>query len=226
MTLAVQALADSIEDVIWSLPAGDLAASAPAFAALLRSAGVRLEDLLVELADETLALCVQKQFFRRHAFEEWLVNRYEKALLGWLLRRTGDSDRARDLVQDFYVKLLEGPALASYDANYPFRPWFWQVVRRFYCDGLRRHHPALPVGDVSSGGPGPFEEATAGELRERVDEALLRLPPLQQRILQESIQGRDAGSLARELDIPKSHVYRHLFRARRTLESELGLQVG
>jgi hypothetical protein len=66
----------------------------------------RLRLLLAEWADETLALAIQKNCFRKHCFEELLVHRYEAALRRWFYRQTGDWDRVLDLLQGLYLHLL------------------------------------------------------------------------------------------------------------------------
>jgi RNA polymerase sigma factor (sigma-70 family) len=219
--LPLPALTEATCEVIWTLPAEELAAAETAFAAFFRVAGVSVEALLAEFPDETLALCVQKHFFFRQAFEEWLVTRYEDSLRGFFLRRTRDPERSRDLVQDFYVKLLEGPAIQRYDPCRPFRTWYWQVVRNFLIDEQRGLHPTEELGETPFLDPDPFEQAVAAELRRRVDEVIDSLPLVRRQVLRATMQGRQPADLAQELGLPIRQVYRHLFQARRAVEREL-----
>jgi RNA polymerase sigma factor (sigma-70 family) len=207
--------------LIWTLPAEELSAAEPAFAGLFRAGGVSVEALLAGFADETLALCVQKRFFHRRAFEEWLVTRYEAALRGFFLRRTHDPERTDDLVQDLYVKLLFGPAILHYDPTRPFRTWYWQVVRNFLIDERRGVRPTEELGEQPFLAPDPFEQAVAAELSERLEAIIDDLPPVRRQVLRAAMQGRQPAALAEELGLPIRHVYRHLYQARRAVEREL-----
>src|SRR6516165_2141751 len=85
-----QALAAALEDVIWSAPQAQLQAAAPVIMSFLEAAGCKVPALLEEMCDEALAVAVKKGFLSHLAFEELLVNRYERALLCWFYRKTGD----------------------------------------------------------------------------------------------------------------------------------------
>jgi RNA polymerase sigma-70 factor (ECF subfamily) len=220
-SVGLATLASALEEVIWSVPREQLASTGSTLLALLAAANYTPADVLAEMADETLAVAVQKAFLRKEAFEEWLVNRYEPALLHWFYRRTGDPERALDLVQELYVKLLTGHTLANYNPEQEFRPWLWRVVHNLWVSSLRRKR--LPISLIAdeeqpSRTPPPIEEAAAHELESRIDAVVRELPGAQQQILREAMNGASAGQIAEQLKIPKQRVFQLLFKARRRVE--------
>lgn len=71
----------------------------------------------------------------------WAVDaleRFERPLLAYARRFTGDLDAARDLVQDAFLKLCEQP-LASDDPK--LGPWLFRVCRNRGIDRLRKEGP-------------------------------------------------------------------------------------
>jgi RNA polymerase sigma factor (sigma-70 family) len=222
-------LAAALEAVVWSMPAEQLAASEPVVRALIEAAGCDLADVLAEMPDESLALAVQKDFLRKPAFEEWLVNRYERDLLRWFYRRTGSMDRAQDLTQELYLKLLTRSALANYNPECLFRPWLWAVVHNLWVGHLRRRRTqvALPDEDfLPASGAAPAEEAACRETEHRLEAAVRELPAVQQYVLREAMSGSNADRMAQDLGLPKQRVFQLLFRARRAIERALGLGPG
>jgi RNA polymerase sigma factor (sigma-70 family) len=219
-----QTLAPALEDIIWSLPDAQLQAGEPATRALVAAAGCNLATILEEMSDETLAMAVQKDFLRKAAFEEWLVNRYEKALLRWFYWRTGDWDLSQDLTQDLYVKLLTKSTLAAYHPDCQFRPWLWTVVHHLWVSEWRRRQKERSIPDLErpSNGPSPQEEAAARELETRVEAIVQQLPEPRQRVLRGAMTGASADQIAQELGLPKQRVFRELFKARRFVERALG----
>jgi RNA polymerase sigma factor (sigma-70 family) len=218
-----QELAFVMEEAIWSVPDQHLEPAEPFLRAFVAAAGFGLPSVLVEMADETLARAVQNNLLRGPAFEEWVVRRYEPALRQWFYRRTNSLDRAADLVQELYLKLLTPRVLASYNPDYPFPPWLWRVVQRFWIDELRQGSPPLQRLPPDQAGyqPEPADEVAALELRGQLETAVTILPLMQRRVFLLALQGSDAGQIAHSLELPKSKVYRLLFHARRALEHDL-----
>jgi RNA polymerase sigma-70 factor, ECF subfamily len=221
-------LAAALEEVLWSHAAEPLAAAQSVLRALLSAAGCDLPEVLAEMADETLVLAVQKGFLRQQAFEECLVNRYEPALLVWSFRRTGNLERAQDLVQELYVKLLTQSVLDTYKPSCLFRPWLWRVVHNLWISEVRRQHKTegLPDEEPPAYGPLPPEEAAFNELEHRVEAIVRELPGAQQQVLREAMHGSDADAIAQKLGIAKPKVFRLLFKTRRHVERILGLDTG
>lgn len=226
MTVSAHELARAVDEVIWS---GEIepAPAEPALRVLLRAQGVALRDILAELSDESLAQAYRRGLFCHPAFEELLVNRSERPLRVWFYKRTQNLDRSQELLQEFYVKLLTTNALARYDPEYPFRPWFWRVVQNFWFGELRRRQQGISSTSLLSieptRQPGPVEEVLARELQEQLDEAVSLLPEEEREVILRTSNGEKASQIAQELNLPLSHVYRLHFRARRAIEHRLNL---
>jgi RNA polymerase sigma factor (sigma-70 family) len=191
--------------------------------ALLDAAGCPVAAVLAEMADETLALAIQKRFLPNLAFEELMVNRQERSLLRWLYRGTANVEEAQDLLQNLYLKLLAGHALSKYDPNHPFRPWLWRVVHNLWIGEMRRHRAQAhdPDREVAATGPAPWEEAAFHETQSRVEAALRVLPEAQERVLRQAMDGEAADAIAQRCELSKCQVYQLLFKARRQMEKLL-----
>ena len=86
----------------------------------------------------------------RTSDDGWAVEalaRFERPLLAYARRYTGDLDAARDLVQDAFLKLCEQP-LAIDDPR--LGPWLFRVCRNRGIDRLRKERPRPPVGGARS----------------------------------------------------------------------------
>jgi RNA polymerase sigma factor (sigma-70 family) len=223
MESSASPLAVALETVIREVPDEHLGPSEPAFRAFLKAQGRAPEDVLRELSDGTLAVAVRKRFFRNEAFEEWLVNRHEEALWRWFYRWTGDAEKAAELTQALYVKLLTDKVRDGYDPDRLFLPWLWKVARHLCTDHYRRapREGPWPTWEQASRDPSPEEEAFARELGERAEAAMAGLSAEQRNVLRGAMGGASADDLARELGLPKSRVYRLLFLARRRVEGAL-----
>jgi RNA polymerase sigma factor (sigma-70 family) len=221
-----ETLASALEEVLWSLPADQLAPADQALRTLLAAAGCTPAELLAEMADESLVLAIQKRFLRNLAFEELMVNRYEKVLLRWFGRRLGGLDRAQEFTQELYLKLLTNNTLGTYNSACPFAPWLWRVAHNLWVGEMRRRHlEGLPDWqEPSSTHPGPLEEAAGRELEERIEEIMRDLPAAHQQVLREAMNGASADDTARRLGLTKAEVYRFLFRARRQVEQALSAE--
>jgi RNA polymerase sigma-70 factor (ECF subfamily) len=223
-----ETLAAALGEVIWTLPDSQLRAAEPAFRALLAAGGWNVPGVLREMPDETLAVAVQKGFLRTEAFEEWLVNRYEKVLLRWFYSRTGNWENAQDLTQELYLKLLRKDPSPAYDPSHLFSPWLWTVVRNMQISDWRRQQKHVGLCDLAlpSSAPAPQEEAAARELESRADAVILELPDPQQPVLRAAMNGASADEIALKVGLPKQRVFQLLFKARRFVERALGLDTG
>jgi RNA polymerase sigma-70 factor (ECF subfamily) len=219
-----ETLSGALADVIGQLPCHQLEAADPMVRRLVASAGYTLPSILAELADEILAVAVQKNFLRKLAFEELMVHRHEKALRRWFFRHTGNWTLVEDLTQDLYLKLLAKNTLAGYNPDYPFGPWLWKVVYNLWVGEWRRTRKQVQLAEREQvdHGPSPPDEAVSRELEERLEVAVGALPPLQQRVFRGAMRGANTASLAQELGQPRERVSQLLFKARRQVERALG----
>src|SRR5262245_44205273 len=90
----------------------------------------------------------------REAFGE-LVVRYERKLQRVLRRLVHDSEVARDLAQETFLKVYRN--LAQYDASRRFAPWLFRVAVNLAVDWLRRRRPAYRLSQLAQGDSNAME---------------------------------------------------------------------
>jgi RNA polymerase sigma factor (sigma-70 family) len=155
---------------------------------------------------------------RNFAFE-LLVERTRDRLRRFLVQRCQcrDSHLVEDLVQQVLIKLyLLGE---QFDPRRSFWGWLYRIARNEYIDALRRLRPGdVGVGQTGSG----FLESDAGdqvadnsnpesialdqERRRLLDEAVKKLPSLQQNIVQLKRDGISGKEIAGRLAISQAYV--------------------
>lgn len=118
------------------------------------------------------------------AFAE-LYDRYAPRVRRFLRHQVGDDDRAEDLLQQTFMKMIE--ALPRYRAQgVPFGAWVFRVARNLVIDARRTAHPASPIESVADTLAGPQDPARTVEQadeRARLLAALDGLPADQRDVL-------------------------------------------
>jgi RNA polymerase sigma-70 factor, ECF subfamily len=156
-----------------------------------------------------------------------LVRRYIRAATLLASQLLGDRDEAEDIVQDAFT--IVHRSLGKFDAERPFAPWFFAIVRRLAANrrsrGLRRQRLMRLWGrGVEARAESP--PADAGLLArldaETVRRAMEELSPMQ-RACFELVAVRDLSieTVAAMHGISESTVRQHVFRARAALRGAL-----
>ena len=118
------------------------------------------------------------------AFAE-LYDRYAPRVRRFLRHQVGDDDRAEDLLQQTFMKMIE--ALPRYRTQgVPFGAWVFRVARNLVIDARRTAHPASPIESVAETLAGPQDPARAVEQaddRARLLAAVDALPADQRDVL-------------------------------------------
>lgn len=161
-----------------------------------------------------------------------LVVRHARLAGAVALSVVADYDAAKDVVQESFVKVLEG--LATLEDASRFRGWLRNVVRTTALDHLRRRKvvgraaqelpgqdddggPALPAPDV-----GPDDLLARAELRAQVREEIAHLPESQREVvLLKYLDGRSYEEIADITGLTVNTIESRLFRARATLRRRL-----
>ncbi|MGQ0723524.1 MAG: sigma-70 family RNA polymerase sigma factor [Candidatus Eiseniibacteriota bacterium] len=155
-----------------------------------------------------------------------LVCRYERGLYNLAYRMTHDSEQARDLTQEIFVRVHR--SLRKYDPVYPFTSWIYRVGSNLCIDWIRRRRldtvsldaPSVsgedgPTRELRDSARGPGEEL---ELRQRsaiLADCLAKLPEAHRMILVLRHQRElSYDEIAVALDLPLGTVKARIHRAR------------
>jgi RNA polymerase sigma-70 factor (ECF subfamily) len=188
---------------------------------------VELPDTLTTCSDEDLLVR-----FCRGETEAFglLVRRYERELYGYLRRYLGDGSLAEDVFQNTFLQLYIKSA--QYEPGRPVRPWLYTMATHQAIDALRRNgrHQAVSLEQrreepgegesttllemIETRGPGPLDQASEQERRERVRASVDRLPDfLRQVLILAYYQGLKYREIAEILEIPVGTVKSRLHAA-------------
>ena len=159
-----------------------------------------------------------------------LVERYHAPLIKFLIRMTGQTQTAEDLVQEAFIRILtyRGAAPAR------FRPWIYQIARNLARDtfrsaAFRRETEGLPdeaPGLEWAADPPDIEGlALQSSAYQQVSALLQRLPASQREVLvlrfyHELPMKEISAITGAPLGTVKSRLFHGLRRARRILEAE------
>lgn len=135
---------------------------------------------------------------------EWirsLLNRYEGPLVRYASQFLGDIDRARDVVQDTFLKLCsENPSRIGDHAG----PWLFTVCRNRALDVIRKEKRMNPLDEehiavLESDQMNPAEAYERHETTNLVLKALNHLPRRQQEVIrlkfQEGLSYKEIGQI-------------------------------
>jgi RNA polymerase sigma-70 factor (ECF subfamily) len=199
-----------------------------ALAAVSRSQLKTLEDIkLVELFNDGEAL----------AFEE-LFERYEKRIFYFILRSVKDRERAEELAQDVFLRVID--SIDSFQQTASFKSWLFTIARNICIDHARRQkhrktrslqeHVSQAADDdrewlelvVDIEAASGNSEVARAEFRSSLEQALAELPDEQRRtfLLRES-EGLKYREIAEIEDVSENTVKSRMRYALQTLQAHL-----
>ncbi len=166
------------------------------------------------------------------AAAEWIrdvLREHEGTLLRYALRLTGHPDRARDVVQEAFLRLCaEDPHRVADHVM----PWLLRVCRQRAMDELRKEGrmnqlDTAAAAECACPEPSPQENAVQRETTTEVLSLVSRLPPDQQEVVrlrfQQGLSYRDISSVT---ELTVSNVGYLLHMAIKTLRTELAASNG
>src|SRR6476469_371587 len=92
---------------------------------------------------------------------ELLLRRHRAPLFTFLLRMLGDRERAEDLAQESFLRIVKGAAAWEHRAR--FQTWLYTIARNLCVDQTRRDRCRRADSLDQSQGPDPEDERTMGE---------------------------------------------------------------
>lgn len=173
-----------------------------------------------------------------------LIEQYHYRLFRYLIYLTGRRERAEDLFQETWIRVIERGH--QYDAKWKFEAWLFSIARHLTIDLVRKKSPlavaeGLDEADTASGSraaarPGrpapasPVELLASREESDRVTAALGALSAVHREVLllrfqEETALEEIAQVTGAALSTVKSRLYRGLEALRARLEDRSGGRV-
>ncbi len=182
------------------------------------------------MVDERIIVAAQSG--DRKAFEN-LVRDVDRPMLRFFHRLSGDIEKARDLRQELFYKLVR--VLPRYDRRKAsFNTWLYRMARNLAIDKLYRkrrlntesldetHEDRIPLGAEMEF---PRRSAARGELQDALSEAVSGLPELDRTIIAlKHDEELTFEEIAKTVGIPVSTVKSRLYRSFERLRQELRLR--
>ncbi|PYS93694.1 MAG: hypothetical protein DMF64_03725 [Acidobacteria bacterium] len=161
------------------------------------------------------------------SFEE-LVRRYQRPIVSYVYRMTGDYEAALDLTQDVFIKVYG--SLARYRAEFKFSTWIYRIAHNAAIDYLRRCGPRTQeletedgyVRPIPSGVLTPEQESEHKERRAEIEDVIRQLPAAYRELIILR-HGHDLSydEIAEVTGLPLGTVKNRIFRAREAMRSPL-----
>ena len=158
---------------------------------------------------------------------EEALERHERGLVLHALRLLGDLDRARDVVQETFLRLVKSPEVLERDAD-GIGAWLFTVARNLALDALRkeRRMTALPdeqgYTNTPSPSPSPGAELETADSAARALELVERLPGKQAEVVRLKFQqGLTYQEISRRVDVSVGQVGWLLHMAMKALRADL-----
>jgi RNA polymerase sigma-70 factor (ECF subfamily) len=148
-----------------------------------------------------------------------LVSRYIRPAIAVAWEFADTLEDAEDLVQEAFRRVVD--ALPRFDAERPFAPWFFTILRNVARNATSarslRLHAALD-DNVKDETPAPDELIDYLELVARVDLELESLPDMQRACFRLCVlEGFSSRDVAEALGVSDRTVRTHVHRARKTI---------
>jgi RNA polymerase sigma-70 factor (ECF subfamily) len=154
------------------------------------------------------------------AFEQ-ILRRYQRPILSFLARMTGDTALAEDLAQETFVKAFR--KLAAFDTSRRLSSWLFRIAHNTAVDALRKAKPAAAVLDSGDPPDDPVAPATADPVERRalgqaLQGALARLrPEYRTAVVLRYEDGLSFEEIGQVLGVPDTTARSHVHRARKEL---------
>ena len=142
-----------------------------------------------------------------------------------------NAEVARDLTQDVFLKIYRD--LARFEGKSKFKTWLYRIAVNAAIDQIRRKRPSVSLEGYEKDGesvpiqipdchPGPSEQASRSEWKQRIEAAINKLSPEHRAVLVlREWQGLSYDEIAETLNVQIGTVMSRLYYARKKLTEVL-----
>ena len=156
-----------------------------------------------------------------------LYERYKNLVYSVVLRMTKDSEEAKDLVQDVFVKIYKN--LSKYSSEFKFSTWVLRITSNHVIDHHRKkkfetisYEAHITENEIPTDLSSPESIYIKKEQTQRINKILADLPEIYRvPITLYHQQGLSYQEISDMINEPLSKVKNRIFRARKLLKMEL-----
>ena len=146
-----------------------------------------------------------------------LFRRYESDMIGYLSRRFGDLELAKDITQDTFMRLIKRPPRECQDGS--IKPWLHRVARNLGIDTIRKQSRLTTVDTIPEG---ELQTNDPSVLKSEASELVRGLPKAQLEVVLLRIYAdMKFNEIAEQLDIPVSTALWRMRQALQTIKKSL-----
>jgi len=151
---------------------------------------------------------------------EALIERYQKKIYGMILQMTGDSEMAKDLTQDVFVKVWVN--LVKFNFKYRFFSWLYRIALNETMNSLKNLKRFESLDKAVNLAAGDTVQPDKGLETIRLNQAVRNLKTSQRSlILLKYYFGLSCLEIAEVMEISEKKVKDRLFNARLALRDAL-----
>lgn len=181
---------------------------------------------------ESFAQSLRDDAVREESFRA-VFDRFYGPLFRFFQKRGFSTEESQDLIQETFLRVYLG--IADFRGESRWVHWLFRIAANTALKAVRHRTAAKRAGEsvpldgeeVGAGGSAPLRELLDKERKERLAEAVERLPGQMRRCVRLRVfQDLDTDEIAEILQISPSTVKVQLFKARKRLQMELGDSLG
>lgn len=189
---------------------------------------------IIQLERATDIELVERAIAGREDSFESLVHRYQRPLVSYIYRMTGDYEAALDLTQEVFIKVYG--ALNKYRSEFKFSTWIYRISHNIAVDHLRKNggrelsieRDAEGEGashferHIVSNAPTPEQWSERNERRGEIEHVVSSLPAAYRELI-DLRHGHDFSyeEIAEVTGLPLGTVKNRIFRAREMMRKQL-----
>ena len=154
-----------------------------------------------------------------------LISRYEASIYNYGVRMTGNSDDAKDLMQDIFISVFRN--LSTYKGTGSFKSWLFRIAHYRCIEFYRRRKPQVsldetPEADTRENRVSPEVSALCQQDQLELMQAMQQLPVSQRAVVELKFFGQFTfDEIAEQLGVSANTAKSRLYTALGKLRSEL-----